>query len=653
MEVTYHTEQPITPLVGEILGHAKRAVYGDQPVEFIPTDNPTSNTLCFGTAGGIRTLSPKQIEASANAMSSLVQAFKLLKYGQLIDRPRDWVIDPDLSWFNNKYDKPLTWDIEHDKERNILCLGVTDGNDTAIFTRHYAHVAKMLQQCYFLIGWNVKYDSKIVEWETGVRIANWFDGMLAHHTINIAATGRHRLAQVAQSMLGVEDWEAGAKKWAGTGKNTDYGKIPKDTLYEYNAHDVFYTHVLYERLLPLVEDDPSFWLRMGAADMAQDMETYGVAIDIPYIKELDNEYSEEISQAQARLPEGINPNSPKQLLTWLHSEGVMVSDTSKGTLEEHVEHPQIQALLEYRKAAKVKGTYVDAYLRDNRDSILYPTFHIQGTTTGRLSSSNPNAQNVPSSNKIRRIFTVRDSDNVLVGADYSQAELRTLSMLTGDKVMQGLFQPGMPDYFDSMTPIAFPKLFSSVGDVEAMRAEDEERVSQLRRQLKAVIFGLSYGRGARAIGKSLEMPEEDAQQIIDDIMEGQPQFAQWRKDVMLAAIDPARRDMLTTPFGRKFQSEVVTWRNKGSIQRAALAFLPQSTASDLTLLSAVRLNRYIPGQIVLLVHDEIIVECHKSEADVVAQAMEYEMVNTALEVFGDTVPFVAESAIGTNWAEAS
>ena len=650
MEVRYHAEQKFSPTALEILSHAKEIVFGDREITFNLVDTPARDVLCFGTAGGIRTLSPKQIATVPNAVSALVEAFKLVKYGPLVEEPYRWVVNPGVEWITERFDQRLTWDIEHDKGRNLLCLGVTDGNQIVIYDRDFEQVAKALQQCYYLEGWNVKYDSKIVWWETGVRIGNFFDGILAHHTLNIAATGQHRLATVAQSMLGVEDWEAGAKKWAGTGDNTDYGKIPKDVLHKYNAHDVFYTHILCERLGPLVEHNPAFWLEMRAADMLLDVEYGGVGVDIPYIKELDEEFTAEVSQAKARLPEGINPNSPKQLLTWLHAEGILVPNTSAGTLEEYVDHPQIEALLEYRKATKIKGTYVDSYLRNHRDGTLYPTFNVFGTTTGRLSSSNPNAQNVPSSGKIRKIFKAR-GDKVFVGADYSQAELRTMSMLSGCKVMQSLFQPGMPDYFDSMMPIAFLDLFTTMDDVEALRAQDEERVSQLRRELKTVIFGLSYGRGAAAIGKTLGMPKDSAQKIIDDIMNGQPGFAQWREDVKEAAFDPSKRELLITPFGRQFQSEVVTRRNRAAIERAALSFLPQSTASDLTLLSAVRLNKKIPGQIVLLVHDEIIAECEESVAEEVAEMMQYEMVNTAYEVFGNAIEFKAEAAIGKNWAE--
>src|SRR5690625_2681576 len=517
MEVKYHAEQKFSPTALEILSHAKEIVFGDREITFNPVDTPARDVLCFGTAGGIRTLSPKQIATVPNAVSALVEAFKLVKYGPLVEEPYRWVVNPGVEWITERFDQRLTWDIEHDKDRNLLCLGVTDGDQIVIYDRDFEQVAKALQQCYYLEGWNVKYDSKIVWWETGVRIGNFFDGILAHHTLNIAATGQHRLASVAQSMLGVEDWEAGAKKWAGTWDKTDYGLIPKEVLYEYNAHDVFYTHILCERLAPEVVGDKSFWLRMNAADLLLDVEYGGVGVDVPYIKELDEEFTKEVSQAKARLPEGINPNSPKQLLTWLHSEGILVPNTSAGTLEEYVDHPQIAALMEYRKATKIKGTYVDSYLANHRNGTLYPTYNVQGTTTGRLSSSNPNAQNVPSSNKIRRIFKAR-GDKVFVGADYSQAELRNMSMLSGCEIMQSLFQPGMPDYFDSMMPIAFPRLFSSIEDVEKLRAQDEEQASQLRRQLKTVIFGLSYGRGAAAIGKTLGMAHEDAQQIIDDIM---------------------------------------------------------------------------------------------------------------------------------------
>src|SRR5690606_16394790 len=171
-----------------------------------------------------------------------------------------------------------------------------------------------------------------------------------------------------------------------------------------------------------------------------------------------------------------------------------------------------------------------------QDGILYPTYNVHGTSTGRLSSSDPNQQNVPRDKRFRSIFVSRNrEDGLFVNADYSQIELRTMAMLSGDEDMQALFQPGMPDYFDSIMPLAYPE-YTFEQYVE-LGTTDPALHKEMRTAVKSVVYGLAFGRGAAAIGVELGMETSEAQKIIDNYLIGFPKFAEWRERVMEAAVD--------------------------------------------------------------------------------------------------------------------
>lgn len=654
--ILFRTEQPLIPLALDVIKAAARNVYGpDTPLRLAPASSAKDWAVHFGniTDGpGVRTLSPSQIVTAANAVTALVQAFTLYQ------RPPDkvvnyWKLVTDPGWLVGR--EVLSVDLEWAPDERILCLSATDGNETAVFPADadLVAVANRLRDTK-IVGWNWKSDARVLYKQTGVAVDVWFDGMLAHHNLHIGARGRHGLEDVAVKMLGVEPWEHVVKKFAGTGKNADYSKVPSEILYEYNALDVSHTYRLYEIMHPLVSENSAFKLVTDASHMLRSVEQYGIAIDVSYVETLGVELSENI--ANVLIPEGLNPNSPKQVKERLADTGLVLKSTSADVLEEYRGHEIVDAILEYRGHSKAKSTYVDAYLRDNVNGILYPTFNLHGTSTGRLSSNNPNAQNVPSGKRFRKIFTVRDPNNVLIGCDYKNAELRTMSMLSGDPNMQALFQPGMPDYFDSMMVVAYPHLFTDLSDFEKFHAQNPEDSQQLRRLLKTVIFGLSYNRQAKAIAKALDIEVAEAQKVINDILRANPVFAQWRQDVMEAAVNPAKRDMLVTPFGRTFEAEVISHRNRHSIINAALAFGPQSTASDICLQAAVMIHKALQENgskthIVCLVHDEILCEGPEDEAEDVLELKKSLMAESARSIFGDTVPFMVDGKIGKSWAD--
>lgn len=232
-----------------------------------------------------------------------------------------------------------------------------------------------------------------------------------------------------------------------------------------------------------------------------------------------------------------------------------------------------------------------------------------------------------------------------------------MALLSQDEWMTRALQPDQGDFFDNhMMPASFPEIERAYGTVDKYKAENPVGHKEDRTKCKAVVYGLSFDRGAAAIAASLKMPTKDAEKIINNFLSAASNFAQWREDVREAAVNPAKRDMLVNPFGRRFQSEVITSRNYKKVQREALAFLPQSTASDICLSTGIRINKQLQRagyHIFNIVHDALMIEGPEDGAEDVGKLVAAEMQETGRMVFGDTIPFLADYSIGPSWADLS
>lgn len=243
----------------------------------------------------------------------------------------------------------------------------------------------------------------------------------------------------------------------------------------------------------------------------------------------------------------------------------------------------------------------------------------------------------------------------LINADLSQAELRVMAVISGDKWMIEALQEGQGDFFDNhMMPVCFPWIELEYGTVEEYKKQKPINHKEDRTKVKAVQYGLAFGREAAAIGKALNLTVAQAQVIISNYLETAYDFAQWREDVKEAAINPTKRDLLVNPFGRRFQSEIITTRNYNSVQREALSFLPQSTSSDICLATAIRIAPDLRANgyhIFNVVHDAIMVEGPEEDAETIGQYIKAEFRNTGRTVMGDSVPFLSDFSIGKSWAD--
>lgn len=672
----YFSEQKLSPKAVDVIKLGAKQVLpeGSQYV-FLPATEPGPGVINFGgeAKGGVRCLSPRQIQTQTYAVSFVTDALDLylnpiqlpkfdLRVAQTAETTRDT-----LRWMmTHGFDKPIVVDLENAPDRSVLTIACTYGREVVVFGREVCsdpellrEIVQTLGQHYYIIGHNWKYDAGILLDATGIKVPVWYDTMLAHHALNPSASGHHRLETLAERLLGVADWSKGLKKYTGTGDKADYSKIPDDVLCEYNGYDVYYTFAIFTRLLPTTHE--AAWTEFYWANGFIDIEHHRVRVDVEYITELREQLMAEEQGHLAKLPEGINPNSPKQLKDMFADAGVALKSTSKDVLEEYKDDEQIghlvTALLDYRKVNKSRGTYCDAYLRLEKDGYIRTTINIHGTASGRMSGSNPNLQNVTRSTSIRRIFTARSPERVLVEADYGQAELRVQALYSQDERMISLFQPDAGDYFDNMMPQAFPNEFPTLQDYlkyEEEFCDGDEK--EYRAKLKGVVYGLNFGRGARAIAKALDMEVREAQGIIDRFMQSQPRYAQWRNAIMQAAVDPAERRRLTGPYGLQFQAEVIDVGNFRSIQRSALSFLPQNAVSYLCTTAAVRTNDRLKREgldalVVLAVHDAIYVDTTRELAQQVSEIVQEEMQRIGVETFGDQVLFTTDAHWSYRWGE--
>jgi DNA polymerase-1 len=353
----------------------------------------------------------------------------------------------------------------------------------------------------------------------------------------------------------------------------------------------------------------------------------------------------------AKVPEYFNPGSPKQV-KWLlyhpHAFRLRVPkgfevNTAEPTLEALEKHPFIDALLEYRGLLKQKSTYVESNLeRVQRypDRRLHSTYLIHGTVTGRLSSRDPNNQNWPRVAKIRDAVQAPPG-RMLFEADYSQAELRGLALLSQDEFLMEVYRTGR-DLHDEVAKDFFP----------GWEFEPDEFLKKEQRiRAKFVNFGIAYGRGEESIAKEFGISRQEARQYIERWFKRAHRAAAFLRHCRQTA---ASGGTLVTPFGRKRRFGLVTPENRHVVMNEASNFPIQSTASDLTIISAIRMDPYLEeygAYVVNLVHDSILVEGPDDPelTPIICDIILRTMIETPTLTLGSNVPFEADVKVGYKW----
>jgi len=510
------------------------------------------------------------------------------------------------------------------------------------------------------IGQNLKYDEWILS-RHGLPLAGpRYDTMLASYVLDPGRRS-HGLDELVLDLLEIRAMSYNELFAAGS-RRKDILDVPLPRLAVYAAEDADLTLRLYDELTarlaasdlaPLFHD-----VEMPVSRVLLTMERNGIKIDEPFLAGLRDRFAAELERLEASVHEAagtpFNIQSPKQLSSILFDKiGLKpVKKTATGwstdvsvltVLAE--KHPLPALILEYRQVAKLQNTYVETLptLANPATGLIHTSFNQAVAATGRLSSSDPNLQNIPVRTElgrlIRRAFVPRQAGHVFLAADYSQVELRLLAHLSGDAALTAAFQEG--------------------GDVHRRTAaqinqvDEAEVTPEMRSRAKAINFGVIYGMGARALAKQIDVTTREASAFIDTYFQTYPGV----REFIDTTIDQARREgYVKTLLGRRrWLPDIDSSNNRvRSFQERIAVNTPiQGTAADLIKLAMIRIDADLRQQqlaalLLLQVHDELVLEVPVEELDRVS-----ELVRTGMEqVYELEVPLVVDICTGNNWEEA-
>jgi DNA polymerase-1 len=511
-----------------------------------------------------------------------------------------------------------------------------------------------------LVGQNLKYDSIVLANRHGIRLDRIAcDSMLASYVLDPGRASQG-LDSLARDFLQHEP----ITYQSVTGKGKDqipFAQVDVRTATAYSGEDADLSlrmcHLLLPRvreakLLPLLEQ-----IELPLVPVLRDLELAGVRVDPAKLAALSKEMERELDQLQNRIfalaGHEFNINSPAQLRTILFEELKLPpskqtksgASTDQSVLEElAVEHELPAELLNYRSLAKLKSTYADVLpeMINPETGRIHTSFNQAITATGRLSSSDPNLQNIPvrteMGRRIREAF-VAPEGSLLLSADYSQVELRVLAHVCGDPAMLEAFR-GNEDVHARTASRVFGVPIAQV-------------TSEMRRRAKAVNFGIVYGQGAFNLAKQLRIPRAEAKEIIDSHQRSYPKVQQWVAGVQEAA----RRDgFVTTLFGRRrFLPDIHSANHnaRANAERMAQNTPIQGSAADIIKRAMIDLHRELlarrlKARMVLQVHDELVFEVGRREADLLEELVREKMEGAA-EL---RVPLTVDVSTGSSWAEA-
>ena len=425
-----------------------------------------------------------------------------------------------------------------------------------------------------------------------------------------------------------------------------------------NIPDAVYVGMMWQRIEEKLRESGQLSLlydiEMPLASVLCDMETVGCRVDCEGIKKYGEELDGIASALESRIymaaGEEFNINSPKQLGEVLFEKLMLPSgkktktgySTSADVLERlRRYHPIIDDILEYRQVTKLKGTYVDGLLKTiGEDSRCRTTFKQTGTATGRLSSVNPNLQNIPirteAGRRFRKYFTASDTDHVLIDADYSQIELRVLAHMSGDENMTEAFVSG-----EDIHTATSCRIFG---------VSPENVTVEMRKRAKAINFGILYGMGDFSLADDLKISRAKAKEYIESYLSSYQGVERYLENT----IESAKKDgYTTTMFSRRRHIPELSAPNKmvrNMGERIARNSPIQGTSADIIKIAMINVDKKLResglgARLLLQVHDELLVESPRENAAAVLEILKSEMEN-AVKL---NVPLKVEAEIGDSW----
>jgi len=527
------------------------------------------------------------------------------------------------------------------------------------------NVLKKLQQTLkgkTIIAHNFKYDLIVLE-NAGWKISNKiFDTMIAHYLIN--PTSRHSLDNCAVEEFAYEMMPI--SELIGKGKKQiTFDLVPTDQAAKYAAEDAYITFKLYEIYLEKLKENKVYKLfetiEIPLIYVLANMEQNGVYIDKKMLTQLSKENQNRLGELTRKIYEiagsQFNLNSPQQLSQVLFEDlGIKPVKKTKTGFSTNItvletlakDHEIARLLIEYRQISKLESTYVSALpeLISTNTTRVHSSFNQTVASTGRLSSSNPNLQNIPirteNGKEIRKAFCAQDEEHVILSADYSQIELRILAILSGDEKMKNAFLQ-KKDIHSETASIIF--------DV----AQDKVTSDQ-RRYAKIINFGLMYGMGSFRISQELEISRNEAKQFIENYFNKFPTIKEYIHSVIQQAIIDG---FVSTIFGRRLYLPDLYSSNRMKVEgakRVATNMPIQGSAADIIKVAMISLYERIKNdpdiKMIIQVHDELVFEIKKDRLDEAKKIIIEEMEKAIPEKFKNVVPLLVDVGIGKNWYQA-
>lgn len=532
---------------------------------------------------------------------------------------------------------------------------IKEAADLKMFAPAFASKALKIAQ-------NLKYDLQILK-NYGIEISEpYYDTMLAHYLIE--PDKRHNMDELSRQYLkydpvSIEDLIGKKGK-----SQLKMSEVEVEKVKEYAAEDADITLQLKEVLAPMILSSNASRIfdtvEMPLVPVLADMEREGIRIDDAFLNQYSEEITKEVLEIETRIyeqaGEKFNIASPLQLGKILFDKLKLDEKAKKTKTGQYqtgedillkLSHKSsiVQDILDFRGLQKLKSTYVDALpqLIDPKTGRVHTTFNQAVAATGRLSSTNPNLQNIPirteKGREVRKAFIPRNDDFVIVSADYSQIELRVIASMSGDA--------GMIEAFTNNLDI------HAATAAKVFGVGIEEVTKEMRYKAKSVNFGLIYGQGAFGLAENLGISRTEAKEIIDNYFLQFPGIRTYMNEVVESA---RNRGYVETMLGRRRYLRDINSANatvRSFAERNAINAPIQGTAADMIKLAMINVQKRLKAgnyqsRMILQVHDELLFDVHHSELDELKHLIQQEMQN-AMPL---NVPVIAEAGHGKNWLEA-
>ena len=509
-----------------------------------------------------------------------------------------------------------------------------------------------------IVGQNLKYDLPILN-SFGIKISNFkADTMLMSYVLNSTAS-RHNLDALAKFYLNRETITYETVVGSAS-RQIPFSKVFLEQATAYAAEDADITISLYETLLDKLTTQPELLklldnLEYPLLKVLSIIERNGAKIDVEMLEEYSAELSKKINslskEAYALAGQEFNLDSPKQLVEILFNKQKLpvLQKTPKGqpSTNEAIlqrlaeEYPLPKIIIQYRTLAKLKSTYTDSLtkLENEATKRIHTSYHQAVTSTGRLSSANPNLQNIPiktpEGRKIREAF-IPEEGNSILSVDYSQIELRIMAHLSKDSSLCDAFLANL----DVHSATA-----ADVFDVDLKDVTNDQR-----RAAKAINFGLMYGMSAFGLTKQINVSRAEAQTYLDEYFKKYKGVETYMQNIR----DQAKKDLFVeTIMGRKLHVADINssnFRVRSAAERAAINAPLQGSAADIIKVAMINIQNWIfakkpPIKMIMQVHDELIFEVQAENADILTEEVK-DIMENAVKL---DVPLLTEAGIGKNW----